>query len=125
CTFCFLSLLVNARRLSALYPLSYTTLFRSDGSHGPVFGPGTAEALALIGEENARIAADPQGRDVVTVAYLVPIPPPGVEDDYDVRLGADVMGAAVAQRQANRTTTLGDRPLIRLLIDRKSTRLNS
>jgi len=88
----------------------------TDGSHGPVFGPGTAEALALIGEENARIAADPQGRDVVTVAYLVPIPPPGVEDDYDVRLGADVMGAAVAQRQANRTTTLGDRPLIRLLI---------
>jgi ABC-type branched-subunit amino acid transport system substrate-binding protein len=88
----------------------------TDGSHGPVFGDATAEALRLIGEENARIAADPGGKDVVTIAYVVPIPPPGVEDDYAVRLSGDVMGAAVAQRQANRTTTLGDRPLIRLLV---------
>jgi ABC-type branched-subunit amino acid transport system substrate-binding protein len=88
----------------------------TDGSHGPVFGAGTAEALERIGEENARIAADPGGKDIVTIAYLVPIPPPGVEDDYAVRLTGDVMGAAVAQRQANRTNTLGDRPLIRLLV---------
>jgi ABC-type branched-subunit amino acid transport system substrate-binding protein len=88
----------------------------TDGSHGPVFGAGTADALEAIGEENARIAADPGGKDVVTIAYVVPIPPPGVEDDYAVRLSGDVMGAAVAQRQANRTNTLGDRPLIRLLI---------
>lgn len=88
----------------------------SDGSHGDVFGAGTAEALRLIGEENARIAADPGDRDIVSIAYIVPIPPPGVEDDYAARLSGDVMGAAVAQRQANRTNTLGDRPLIRLLV---------
>jgi ABC-type branched-subunit amino acid transport system substrate-binding protein len=89
----------------------------TDGSHGDVFGAGTADALRLIGEENARIAADPGGKDIVSIAYIVPIPPPGVEDDYAVRLSGDVMGAAVAQRQANRTTTLGgDRPLIRLLV---------
>ncbi|MHA6629852.1 ABC transporter substrate-binding protein [Pseudonocardia sichuanensis] len=88
----------------------------TDGSHGPVFGAGTAEALRIIGEENARITADPGDKEIVSIAYLVPIPPPGVEDDYAVRLSGDVMGAAIAQRQANRTTTLGDRPLIRLLV---------
>jgi ABC-type branched-subunit amino acid transport system substrate-binding protein len=88
----------------------------TDGSHGPVFGAGTADALRLIGEENARIAADPAGKEVVTLAYVVPIPPPGVEDDYALRLSHDVMGAAVAQRQANRTNTLGDRPLVRMLV---------
>ncbi len=88
----------------------------SDGSHGAVFGTGTADALRIIGEENARIAADPGDKEIVSIAYVVPIPPPGVEDAYATRLAGDVMGAAVAQRQANRTTTLGDRPLIRLLV---------
>jgi ABC-type branched-subunit amino acid transport system substrate-binding protein len=88
----------------------------TDGSHGPVFGAATADALRLIGEENARIAADPGDKGIVTIAYLVPIPPPGVEDDYASRLSGDVMGAAVAQQQANRTNTLGDRPLIRVLV---------
>lgn len=88
----------------------------TDGSHGPVFGAGTAEALRLIGEENARISGDTAGKEVVSIAYLVPIPPPGVDDDYAMRLSGDIMGAAVAQRQANRTNTLGDRPLIRMLV---------
>jgi hypothetical protein len=40
-----------------------------------------------------------------------------VDDDYAVRMSGDIMGAAVAQRQANRTNTLaGDCPLIRLLV---------
>lgn len=52
----------------------------------------------------------------VSVAYVVPIPPPGTDDDVTKRLSGDLMGVAVAQRQANRTNTLGDRPPIRVLI---------
>ncbi|WP_028925378.1 ABC transporter substrate-binding protein [Pseudonocardia acaciae] len=87
----------------------------TDGNQGPVFGDRTAAALRLIGEENARVAGDPSA---VSIAYVVPIPPPGTDDDYAARVAEDVMGAAIAQRQANRTKTAGrpDRPPIRVLI---------
>jgi ABC-type branched-subunit amino acid transport system substrate-binding protein len=88
----------------------------TDGTAGAVFGAGTAAALRLIGEENARLAADRSGIPVVAVAYVIPIPPPGVDDDYAARLNGDLMGVAVAQRQANRTNTAGDRPLVRVLV---------
>lgn len=85
----------------------------TDGTDGPVFGEATADALRLIGEENTRIAGDPSA---VSIAYVIPIPPPGVDDDYATRLGGDIMGVAVAQRQANRTPTAGGPPPIRMLI---------
>lgn len=88
----------------------------TDGTDGPVFGAGTAEALRLIGEENSRLPADPAGRDIVSIAYVIPLPPPEKKDDYANRLSGDVMGVAVAQRQANRTNKFGDRPLIRVLV---------
>ncbi|GAA5145484.1 hypothetical protein GCM10023321_03440 [Pseudonocardia eucalypti] len=86
----------------------------TDGTQGPLFGAPTADALRLIGEENTRLTAT--GTPSLTVAYLVPIPPPGVEDEYGERLAGDLRGVAVAQRQANRTNTLGDRPAIRVLV---------
>ena len=88
----------------------------TDGTDGPVFGAGTAEALRLVGEENSRLPADPAGRDIVSIAYVVPIAPPGTDDAYASRMSGDVMGVAVAQRQANRTNRFGDRPLIRVLV---------
>lgn len=88
----------------------------TDGTDGPIFGAGTADALRVIGEENARIATDHSGKPTVSVAYVVPIPPPGGNDDYAARLNGDLMGVAIAQRQANQTNTLGDRPAIRVLI---------
>jgi ABC-type branched-subunit amino acid transport system substrate-binding protein len=88
----------------------------TDGTDGPVFGAAAATALKLIGEENSRLPADPSGREIVSVAYVIPLPPPGKEDDYANRLSGDIMGVAVAQRQANRTNKFGDRPLIRVLV---------
>lgn len=85
----------------------------TDGTNGHVFGDATGRALDLIGEENTRIAGDPSA---VSIAYVVPIPPPGVDDDYATRLAGDIMGVAVAQRQANRTSTVGGPPPIRVLI---------
>jgi ABC-type branched-subunit amino acid transport system substrate-binding protein len=88
----------------------------TDGNDGPVFGAGTAAALRAIGEENNRVAAEESAKPSADVAYVVPIPPPGTVDDFAKRLSGDLMGVAVAQRQANRTNTLGDGPLIRVLI---------
>jgi hypothetical protein len=88
----------------------------TDGTDGIDFGPGTGDALRFIGEENARIAAEATAKPSVTIAYVVPIPPAGVEDAYAQRLRGDLMGVAVAQRRANRTQTAGDLPTIRMLV---------
>jgi hypothetical protein len=57
----------------------------TDGSDGPVFGAGTAEALRAIGAENARLDANSDGRQVVSLAYVMPLPPPGKDDAYAAR----------------------------------------
>ncbi|WP_156994154.1 ABC transporter substrate-binding protein [Pseudonocardia acaciae] len=88
----------------------------SDGTDSQVFGPGAANALRVIGEENTRLANEHPAEPTVSVAYVVPLPPPGVDDSYAARLAGDLMGVAVAQRQANRTNTAGGRPLIRVLV---------
>jgi len=77
----------------------------------------TAEAaLRVIGNENASLAAEHAGTPAVTVAYVVPIPKPGENETLAVSLAHDLMGVAVAQKQANRTQTAGDRPLIRIVV---------
>lgn len=86
----------------------------SDGADPVVFGEGFADVLAAIGAENQRIAES--GRAVVSVAYLLPVPAAGTDADLAKALRHDLVGAYTAQRQANRTKTLGDEPFIRLLV---------
>jgi len=86
----------------------------SNGAEPPVFGNRFADVLTAIGVENQRIAAS--GRAFVSVAYLLPVPAAGTDADFVEVLRHDLVGAYTAQRQANRTDTLGDEPRIRLLV---------
>lgn len=86
----------------------------SDGADPGTFGEGFADVLAAIGAENQRIAES--GAAFVSVAYLLPVPVAGLNDDLARALRHDLVGAYTAQRQANRINTLGDEPLIRLLV---------
>lgn len=87
-----------------------------DGSDPGLLGADVKPALRAIGEENARVAAEQARRPSVTIGYVMPLAAPGVDDQYDRQLVGDLMGVAVAQRQANRTNTLGDGPAIRVLV---------
>lgn len=88
------------------------------GADDDVFGAGTADVLARIQEENARV--ERSGEPFVSVGYLLPLPR---AEGGDARLAAqlrrDLVGAHVAQRRANQTRTLGEAPLIRLVVANK------
>lgn len=85
-----------------------------DGSDAALLGPDAEPAMRAIGEENSRVA----DKHSVTIAYVVPLGPPGKDVEYSRRLVGDLMGVAVAQRRANRTDTLGqrDNPAVRVLV---------
>jgi hypothetical protein len=86
----------------------------SDGVDDGVFGPTTADVLGRIQEENARVEAS--GEPFVSVAYLLPLPREDGDRWLADQLRRDLVGAHVAQRRANHTRTLGEAPLIRLLV---------
>jgi ABC-type branched-subunit amino acid transport system substrate-binding protein len=86
----------------------------SDGVADDVFGAGTADVLARVQEENARV--ETSGRPFVSVAYLLPLPREGGDRQLADQLRRDLVGAHVAQRRANHTRTLGEAPLVRLLV---------
>jgi hypothetical protein len=85
------------------------------GADDDVFGAGTADVLARIQEENAQVEAS--GEPFVSVAYLLPLP--RAEGGDPAQLRRDLVGAHVAQRRANHTRTLGEAPLIRLVVANK------
>lgn len=73
-----------------------------------------ADVLGKIRDENEAIARSGQG--AVSVAHLVPLPAPSSSDELKVVLRHELEGAYIAQWQANHTKTLGDKPMIRLLV---------
>ncbi|MGH3914108.1 MAG: hypothetical protein ACRDTC_11990 [Pseudonocardiaceae bacterium] len=76
-----------------------------------------AEVLDKIWQENERIERNNSDAEVVSVAYLVPVPDSTGDDlPIESRLRHELEGAHIAQLQANRTQELGDKPLIRLLV---------
>lgn len=89
----------------------------TDGTGSAPLGESTAVPLRVIGDENSRLDAEHPHDPTVTVAYVIPVPRPGRDAELAMSLAHDLMGAAVAQRQANRTTTIdGNRPYIRLVV---------
>lgn len=73
-----------------------------------------ADVLGKIRDENERV--DHSGQDAVSVAYLVSLPAPSSNDELAVLLRRELEGAYVAQWQANHTMSIGDKPMIRLLV---------
>jgi len=86
----------------------------TDGADPAVFGDRFTDVLTGIGAENRSIMSS--GKAFVSVAYLLPVPAVGMNDDLATALRHGLIGAYIAQRQANHTRTLGDEPLIRLLV---------
>ena len=80
---------------------------------GFVFAPELALVMGKIHEENRWVLAQ-EDRPSVSIAYLVPLP--AQTNDLSEVLRHELQGAYVAQRRANHTSELGDRPLIRLLV---------
>jgi hypothetical protein len=83
------------------------------GAPDDVFGAGYADVLGRIQKENAAVEAS--GQPFVSVAYLLPLPAEG-DDGLAGALRRDLVGAYVAQLRANHTRTLGEAPLVRLLV---------
>lgn len=84
-----------------------------------VLSEDLADVLDKIRQENEdverRVNADPDVH-AVSIAHLVPLPKPSADDELAVVLRHELEGAHLAQLQANRTKTLGEKPLIRLLV---------
>ncbi|MGQ0779354.1 MAG: hypothetical protein ACT4NY_33895 [Pseudonocardiales bacterium] len=73
-----------------------------------------ADVLDKIRQENERVEReDPQA---VSIAHVLPLPKPSADAELAVVLRHELEGAHIAQLQANRTRTLGEKPLIRLLV---------
>ncbi|MGH8906173.1 MAG: ABC transporter substrate-binding protein [Egibacteraceae bacterium] len=85
---------------------------------GFAFSPvlGLDAVIERIQEENDWVEQQDreQDRSSVSIAYALPLPTQ-LNDESD-RWLHELQGAHLAQRRANRTTALGDQPLIRLLV---------
>jgi hypothetical protein len=79
-----------------------------------VFGGRYTDVLGRIRDENARVEAS--GEPFVSVAYLLPLPREGRDEELAAALRRDLIGAHVAQHRANHTRTLGETPLVRLVV---------
>lgn len=84
----------------------------TDGS--VLLSPDLADVLGKIREENKKV--DRSGRNAVSVAYLLPLPKPVLNDPFPDYLRHELEGAHLAQRIANGAESQGDEPLLRLLI---------
>ncbi|MGH8906626.1 MAG: ABC transporter substrate-binding protein [Egibacteraceae bacterium] len=82
----------------------------TDGSF--VFSPDLAEVLGRIRDENRWV--EQQRGPSISIAYLVSVPREAGELSDGPR--HELQGAYLAQRRVNRTSELGDLPLIRLLV---------
>lgn len=78
---------------------------------------GLKDVLGKIRQENERVEREYPNADVVSVAYLVPVPTSADNElSGESRVRHELEGAHIAQLEANRTRRLGEKPLIRLLV---------
>lgn len=84
----------------------------TDGS--VLLAPELADVLAKIRQENERVSDLGSDVPVVSVAYLVALPPPGTAETRMIVLRNELEGAHLAQLRANQHEDA--RPMVRLLV---------